>query len=84
MATIIKIDFLFNTLIKVVSEWYDEYYMGTPEETNARKEIHLQILKDLYDPTRFETTSNLNKEKEEFLIEVQTAVEVIVSAMYHE
>ncbi len=76
MTIVIRHDFLFNTLIKAVSEWYDEHYFGSFEEFNALKEIHLQTLKDLYDPERFKTAVDLNKEKEEFLTEVQAAVEI--------
>jgi len=82
MGMLIKHDFVFDALIKAVSEWYDEYYMGTPEEINVQKEIHLQTLKDLYEPGRFRTAVNLNKEKEEFLTEVQVAVEMMSAAMY--
>lgn len=82
MGMLIRHDFIFNALIEAVSEWYDEYYMGTTEEINAMKEIHLQTLKDLYEPKRFEITIDLNKEKEEFLTEVHTAVEMICTAMY--
>jgi hypothetical protein len=63
-------DFLLRKLIRDVTWFYDQYYMGDP----CVKCIHLVFLEEMFDPERFKNTTDLAAERVTFLTEVQEQV----------
>jgi hypothetical protein len=69
---VIQKDIFLITLTRDVSKWYDKWYKGN---LKAVKTLHLRILLENYDPSRFRYCNNLNTERMLFLVEVQTMVD---------
>ena len=63
-------DFLLRKLIRDVTWFYDQYYMGDLYV----KCIHLVFLEEMFDPKRFKNTRDLSAERIAFLTEVQEEV----------
>jgi len=66
-------DFLLRRFVHDVSEFYDLYYHGDMIICNI-KALHLEKIKEMFDPKRFENTLNIRTECRAFLSEVQEAV----------
>ncbi len=69
-------DILYNSMKKDIINFYDSYYVGDSE---GIKQMHLYVLKELYDIKRFRFTKNLSKEREDFLFEVYYAMESMIA-----
>jgi len=74
--SIIKKDPFLISLIRSVSEWYDEWYN---DNVILMKELHIEMLVSHYDFNRFKKCNNLHKEKVKFLGEVQEIVNINIS-----
>ncbi|MDH4204608.1 MAG: hypothetical protein OEV45_03675 [Desulfobacteraceae bacterium] len=64
-------EFLLRKLIRDVTWFYDQYYMGDPYV----RCLHLVFLEEMFNPERFKNTANLAAERVAFLTEVQEEVD---------
>lgn len=67
-------------MIADVNAWYDIYYLGNPIMLGQAKQLHVRVLRGLYDPARFQATGDLEAERVALLTETQQAVDIIREA----
>lgn len=67
-------NFLLRKLIRDVTRFYDQFYMGDPYV----KYLHLMYLEEMFNREIFEKTENLAAERVAFLTRVQEEVSKVI------
>jgi hypothetical protein len=71
---VIFVDLVLQSIIKAIDKWYDKHYQN--DYRNLTKKSHLFHATRLYDYKRFKNCKNIGEERDLFLEEVNSYVQL--------